>query len=131
MSVTDTISDMLTRIRNAHKARKRVVTVPHSSKKESIVSVLKTEGYIRGFEVKKDGNHKNISIDLKYYDSMPVIQKIERCSKPGCRVYSSIKDLPLVYNGLGIYILSTSKGMMSDVEARRVGIGGEVICSVF
>lgn len=131
MSITDTISDMLTRIRNACKSRKRIVSMPHSLKKESIISVLKNEGYIRGYTVSEEGVKKTISIDLKYYDSMPVIQDIKRCSKPGCRVYSSIADLPLVSNGLGIYIVSTSKGVMSDVDARRFGVGGEVICSVF
>lgn len=133
MSAVDSISDLITRIRNAQMASKKTVDSPMSRSREDLVKVLESEGYIRGHSVltcEKTG-HKILRIELKYFEGKPVICDIKRISKPGRRVYSSIKDLPLVKNGLGINILSTNKGVMSDVEARKQSIGGEVICSVF
>jgi small subunit ribosomal protein S8 len=130
--MSDVVGDMLTRIRNAQRVMKKNVNIPHSKEKESVLKVLQSEGYIRSYSVRE--NEKGLSdlvVELKYYEGISVIQSIVRRSKPGRRVYSSIKDLPLVSNGLGIYILSTSKGVMSDAEARRQNVGGEVICSVF
>ena len=133
MSAVDSISDLITRIRNAQMANKKTVDSPMSRAREDLVKVLESEGYIRGYSVvecEKTG-HKLLRVELKYFEGKPVICEIKRISKPGRRVYSSIKDLPLVKNGLGINILSTDKGVMSDVEARKQSIGGEVICSVF
>ena len=124
------ISDMLTRIRNAQMRGKSKVETPASKLRVRVLEVLQSEGYIRGFaEVEKDGK-KNIEIELKYYDGSPVISEIKRVSKPGRRVYSSIKDLALVQNGLGISILSTPKGVVSDNVAREENVGGEVLCRV-
>ena len=130
MNISDPLGDMLTRIRNAQMRGKSVVSTPASKLRLHVLEVLQSEGYIRGFtEVEKDGK-KNIEIELKYYDGAPVIAEIRRVSKPGRRVYSSIKDLQLVQNGLGISILSTPKGVMSDNAARTENVGGEVLCRV-
>ena len=132
MSMTDPLGDMLTRIRNGLTAKKSVVECPKSKLRASVLEVLKKEGYIRGFEFKKNEENKDIIlIELKYFDGKPAIKEIKRTSKPGLRVYSSKKDMPLNYGGLGISIISTSKGLMSDHEARNENIGGEILCSVF
>ncbi|MDR0744445.1 MAG: 30S ribosomal protein S8 [Holosporales bacterium] len=133
MSIVDSISDLITRIRNAQMAHKETVDSPMSNARESIVKVLLAEGYIRGYTIQlvPESSHKTLRIELKYHEGKPVIYEIKRISKPGRRVYSSIKDLPLVRNGLGISILSTNRGVISDVEARKLSLGGEVICSVF
>lgn len=130
--MTDPIADLLTRIRNGQRARKGSLVSPHSKMREAILSVMRDEGYIRGFSVGVDAKgHPQVTVELKYYEGKPVIQKIDRVSKPGRRVYTSIGDLKPYYNHLGISILSTSKGVMSDVEARRQTIGGEVLCTLF
>ncbi len=133
MSVVDSISDLITRIRNGQMARKKTVDSPLSRAREDLLKVLQSEGYIRGYTIVDGENHgyKVLRIELKYFEGKPVICEIKRISKPGRRVYSSVSDLPLVRNGLGINILSTSKGVMSDVDARKQSIGGEIICSVF
>ena len=133
MSVVDSISDLITRIRNGQMARKKTIDSPMSRAREDLLKVLQSEGYIRGYAIVDSESHgyKILRIELKYFDGKPVICEIKRISKPGRRVYSSVKDLPLVRNGLGINILSTSKGVMSDVDARKQSIGGEIICSVF
>ncbi len=130
MSMTDPIGDLLTRIRNGQRARKAAVTCPGSRMRARVLDVLEREGYIRGYEVEESG-FPQIRIELKYHDGAPVIRHIRRVSKPGRRVYSKIKDLPRIYNGLGISILSTPNGVMSDSEARAARVGGEVICEVF
>ena len=132
MAVTDPIADMLARIRNAHMRRKKTVRMPASRMRERILQVLQDEGYIRGFQrIDLGGGKADIEVELKYYDGEPVIREIRRVSKPGRRVYTSVEDMPLVYNGLGIAILSTSKGVMSDAKAREENVGGEIICTVF
>ena len=132
MSMTDPLGDMLTRIRNGQQARKGSVVSPNSRLRRNVLEVLKREGYIRGYETEefRDGLNQ-LRVELKYHDGSPVIRHIQRVSKPGRRVYSKIKDLPSVYNGLGISILSTPQGVMSDNEARAANVGGEVICEVF
>jgi small subunit ribosomal protein S8 len=131
MSNTDPISDMLTRIRNAHMRGKNKVAIPTSKLRERVLEVLHKEGYIRGFAtIEKDGKSE-IEVELKYFDGAPVIKEIQRVSKPGRRVYASVETLPSVFNGLGISILSTPKGVMSDQEARAQNVGGEVLCTVF
>jgi len=130
MGMTDPIADMLTRIRNGQKARKVSVSMPASKEKEAIASVLKDEGYISGYEVTGEGAQKSMSVELKYFEGAPVIEKVRRVSKPGLRVYKSKEDLPKVLGGLGIAIVSTSAGVMSDRVAREKGVGGEVICTV-
>ena len=130
--MTDPIGDMLTRIRNGLRARKNSVTAPASKLRSGVLDVLKREGYIRGYsqhEVRP--GISEIKIELKYHDGDPVIRKINRVSTPGRRVYSKIKDLSTVYDGLGISILSTPMGVMSDNEARDANVGGEVLCQVF
>ncbi len=132
MSISDPIGDMLTRLRNGMKAGKPVVEVPASNLTENILSVLQREGYVRGFkkhELRKGVS--NISVELKYHEEAPAIRELKRVSKPGRRVYSKTNDLKPVYNGLGILILSTPQGVLSDVEARQNKVGGEIICSVF
>ena len=130
MSMTDPIADMLTRIRNAQAVGKTAVGIPSSKVKVSIAQVLKDEGYIEDFAVReKDGKHE-LEINLKYYAGRPVIEKIERVSRPGLRIYRGRNDLPKVMNGLGVAIVSTSKGVMTDRKARATGIGGEVLCVV-
>tara|TARA_B100000686_G_scaffold334692_1_gene402286 strand:+ start:5991 stop:6389 length:399 start_codon:yes stop_codon:yes gene_type:complete len=132
MTMTDPLGDMLTRIRNGHTAKKSVVECPKSKLRAAVLEVLKKEGYIRGFEFKKNKEGKEvILIELKYFEGKPAIKEIKRASKPGLRVYCSKKDMPLYYGGLGISIVSTSKGLMSDHEARNANIGGEILCSVF
>ena len=131
MSMTDPIADMLTRIRNGQKARMVSVSMPASSAKEAVAKVLKDEGYITGYEESGEGAAKELTIELKYFEGEPVITKIRRISKPGRRVYSSVKDLPSVRNGLGISIVSTPKGVMSDAAARNANVGGEVLCEVY
>lgn len=132
MSVNDPIGDMLTRIRNAAERGRNKVVCPASRLRERVLEVLQHEGFIRSFAtVSKDGGKAEIEIELKYFDGTPVIREIHRVSKPGRRVYASVAALPTVYNGLGISILSTPKGVMSDAEARAQNVGGEVICTVF
>ena len=130
MSMQDTLADMLTRIRNAQGAGKATVAMPSSKVKVSVAEVLKNEGYIADFAI--DGNVKStLSIDLKYYEGKPVIERLVRVSRPGLRTYKGVTELPKVEAGLGIAIISTSKGIMTDRAARAAGIGGEVICTVF
>ena len=132
MSFNDALSDMLARIKNAHKARKSITSCYKSNLNMNVLSVLKDEGYIRDFkdvEIRK--GISSIQIDLKYYNGTPVIKNIKRVSKPGIRVYSKISDLPKTYGGLGISILSTPMGVMSDNKARQKNVGGEVLCEVF
>jgi len=130
MSMSDPIADMLTRIRNAQLAEKAVVQMPSSNLIKSIAKVLKDEGYINDYDIHQAGNKKIIEISLKYYAGYPVIEKIKRVSKPGLRLYKSTKNLPNVLDGLGIAIISTSKGVMTDRDARQAGCGGEVLCVV-
>jgi len=128
--MTDPIADMLTRIRNGQKARKVVVSMPASKEKAAIAAVLKDEGYITSFETSGDGAEKAMSVELKYFEGTPVIETVKRISKPGLRVYRGKEELPKVLGGLGIAIVSTSAGVMSDRQARKQGVGGEVICVV-
>ncbi len=130
MSMSDPIADMLTRIRNAQAGEKNSVAIPASKVKAAIAQVLKEEGYIEDFRVQPEGVKATLEIALKYYAGRPVIERIERISKPGLRVYRASKDIPPVMNGLGIAIVSTSKGVMTDRKARTTGIGGEVLCIV-
>ena len=129
--VNDPISDMLTRIRNASMRSKAKVIIPPSKLRERVLEVLAKEGYIRGFAtIEKDGKSE-IEVELKYFDGAPVIKEMTRVSKPGRRVYASVDTLPSVFNGLGISILSTPKGVMSDQDARAQNVGGEVLCTIF
>jgi len=130
MSMTDPIADMLTRIRNAQQVGKTTVSMPASKLKASIAQVLKDEGYIDGFVEKPNDGKPQLEISLKYYAGSPVIEKIERVSRPGLRIYRGRDDLPKVMNGLGVAIVSTSRGVMTDRKARATGVGGEVICIV-
>ena len=131
MSMSDPISDMLTRIRNAQLAEKAAVSMPSSKLKVAIAEVLKDEGYVDGFKVvKAEGGKATLEIGLKYYAGSSVIEKIQRISRPGLRIYKGAEDIPKVMNGLGIAIVSTSKGLMTDRKARANGIGGEVLCIV-
>jgi len=130
MSMTDPIADMLTRIRNAQGVEKSDVAMPSSKLKVAIAQVLKDEGYIENFSVKAEGAKSELRIELKYYAGRPVIERIERVSKPGLRVYKGRADIPRVMNGLGIAIVSTPQGVMTDRKARTVGVGGEVLCYV-
>ncbi len=132
MSMSDPVADLLTRIRNGQRAGKSSISTPASNLRANLLDVLKREGFIRDF--KRDNVRTGIdeiTIELKYFDGEPVIKEINRVSRPGCRVYSKIKELPRVYNGLGISILSTPHGVMSDAEARVANVGGEVLCHVF
>ena len=131
MSMTDPIADMLTRIRNAQMAEKVAVSMPSSKLKVSIAVVLKDEGYIDDFAVRENAGKAQLDIALKYYAGRPVIERIERVSKPGLRVYKGTDDLPKVMNGLGVAIVSTPKGVMTDRRARASNVGGEVLCQVF
>jgi small subunit ribosomal protein S8 len=132
MSLTDPLGDMLTRIRNAQMRGRSSVTTPGSKLRASVLDVLQEEGFIRGYAVvEKVGQSAEIEIALKYYDGKPVIRQIKRISKPGRRVYSAVSELPRVQNGLGISILSTPKGVMSDATARDQNVGGEILCEVF
>ena len=130
MTMTDPIADMLTRIRNGQKARKVSVTMPASKSKEAIAQVLQEEGYITGYATEGEGAAKELTVELKYFEGAPVIERIERASRPGLRIYRGKDDLPRVLGGLGVAIVSTSAGVMSDARAREKGIGGEVICVV-
>lgn len=130
MGMTDPISDMLTRIRNGQKARKVSVAMPASQAKEAVAKVLKDEGYITEFATEGEGAAKTLMIELKYFEGKPVIDRLERSSKPGLRIYRGKEKLPKVLGGLGIAIVSTSAGVMSDRKAREKGIGGEVLCIV-
>ena len=132
MSFNDALSDMLARIKNAHKARKSFTSCYKSKLNLNVLTVLKNEGYIRDFKnIELRKGIYNIKIDLKYYNGDPVIKNIKRVSKPGIRVYSKISELPKIYGGLGISILSTPKGVMSDNQARKNNVGGEILCEVF
>lgn len=128
--MTDPIADLLTRLRNAHHAEKIALTMPGSKIKTAIAKVLKDEGYIEDFEASVNEGKPSLMIKLKYYEGTPVIEKIQRVSKPGLRVYKSAEELPKVNGGLGVAIISTSKGIMTDRAARSAGVGGEVLCSV-
>ncbi len=130
MSMSDPIADLLTRIRNAQMVSKATVSVPASNIKVAIAQVLKDEGYIDGFQVKKDGNKSELEIALKYYAGRPVIERIERVSRPGLRIYKGVGEIPQVQNGLGVAIVTTPRGVMTDRKARASGVGGEVICYV-
>lgn len=130
MSMSDPIADMLTRIRNAQMVEKAVVLVPSSKVKVAIAQVLKDEGYIDGFSVKTDEGKSQLEIALKYYAGKPVIERIERVSRPGLRVYKGHGSIPQVMNGLGVAIVTTPQGVMTDRKARATGIGGEVLCYV-
>ena len=130
MSMSDPIADLLTRIRNAQMVAKPTVSVPSSKVKIAIAQVLKDEGYIDGFQVKTEAGKSELEIALKYYAGRPVIEKIERVSKPGLRIYRGKEEIPRVMNGLGIAIVSTSRGVMTDRKARATGVGGEVLCIV-
>ena len=130
MALNDPLGDMLTRIRNGQAAHKAAVTSPASKLRVNVLEVLAREGYIRGYN-REEGPHGALSIELKYHNGAPVIRQLKRVSRPGRRVYSGVKDLPRVYNGLGIAILSTPRGVMSDSEAREAHVGGEILCTVF
>jgi small subunit ribosomal protein S8 len=132
MTMNDPVSDLVTRVRNGQRANKSSVTSPASKLRANVLDVLKREGYIRGYELASDDAGKPIiRVELKYHDGSPVIRELHRVSTPGRRVYSKIKDLQRVYNGLGISILSTPRGVLSDGEARAQNVGGEVLCTVF
>lgn len=132
MTMTDPLSDMLSRIRNGQRANKAHVLCPASKLRVNVLDVLKREGYIRGYIAEStDEGMPQLRIELKYHDGSPVIRELRRVSKPGRRVYSKIHDLQRIYNGLGISILSTPRGVMSDGEARAANVGGEVLCTVF
>lgn len=130
MSMSDPIADMLTRIRNAQQVNKNSVSMPSSKVKVAIANVLKEEGYIESFGVKEEGGKAELNIALKYYVGRPVIERLERVSRPGLRIYKGRDELPSVMGGLGVAIVSTSKGVMTDRKARANGVGGEVICYV-
>src|SRR5207342_2399325 len=132
MAVNDPIGDMIARIRNAQMRNKSKVSMPGSKQRERVLEVLKTEGFIRGYaSVAHASGRSELEIELKYFDGEPVIREIERVSKPGRRVYASVKNLPRVNNGLGISVLSTPKGIMADHEARDANVGGEILFTVF
>ena len=131
MSMQDPVADMLTRIRNGQMAEKKAVTMPSSTLKVAILKVLQEEGYVAGFDVKAEGGKSTVTVELKYFNGKPVIETVKRISTPGLRIYKAANDLPKVNGGLGVSIVSTSKGVMTDRAARAQGIGGEVICNVF
>ncbi len=130
MSMSDPIADMLTRIRNAQRVEKTEVVMPSSKVKVAIANVLKDEGYIEGFSVTEAGGKAELTVGLKYYAGRPVIERLDRVSRPGLRIYKASDAIPVVMNGLGIAIVSTSQGLMTDRKARSTGVGGEVICYV-
>jgi len=130
MSMTDPIADMLTRIRNGQRANKVSVSMPTSGAKVAVAKVLKEEGYITDFSIDSGEVKSDLTIELKYFEGLPVIEKIDRVSKPGLRIYRGKEDMPKVLGGLGVAIVSTSAGVMSDRQAREKGIGGEVLCVV-
>ena len=132
MTLTDPIGDMFSRIRNGQMRSLATIIIPSSNFRQNILKILKTEGYIKDFYIEKNDNNKiSIKVNLKYYEGDPVIKEIKRISKPGRRVYSRANSLPRFMNGLGLAILSTPKGVMSDTEARKNNVGGEIICKVF
>ena len=131
MALTDPLGDMLTRIRNGQRAKKDSVLSPASKLRARVLEVLQREGYIRGFSEDATGAHPQLRIELKYFEGEPAIKHVQRISKPGRRVYSGSKELPIVRNGLGITIVSTPKGVLSDAEARSQNVGGEVLAEVF
>ncbi|HEX4237037.1 MAG TPA: 30S ribosomal protein S8 [Xanthobacteraceae bacterium] len=131
MSMNDPLGDLLSRIRNAQMRNKSKVTSPNSRLRESVLGVLKNEGYIRGYTVVERDGRSEIEIELKYFDGEPVIREIERISKPGRRVYTSVRNMPRINNGLGVTIVSTPKGVMADHDARDANVGGEILCTVF
>jgi small subunit ribosomal protein S8 len=132
MAVNDPIGDMIARIRNAQLRNKPKVSMPGSKQRERVLEVLKTEGYIRGYAAVAHASGRNeLEVELKYFDGTPVIRELERVSKPGRRVYASVKNLPRINNGLGVAILSTPKGVMADHAARDANVGGEILCTVF
>jgi len=131
MSMSDPIADLLTRIRNAQMAKLPTVGMPSSKMKIAIAKVLQDEGYITGYQIDENGGKPELNIELKYFQGMPVIEEIKRASRPGLRSYKGKDDLPKVRAGLGISIMSTNKGLMTETQARAAGIGGEVLCTVF
>ncbi|MES1992398.1 MAG: 30S ribosomal protein S8 [Pseudomonadota bacterium] len=131
MSMTDPIADMLTRIRNAQRAGKAQVSMPLSRSKQAIAELLLEEGYVANIQVVKEGVKSTLALELKYFDGRPVIEHLERISRPGLRIYRGTGDLPSVLGGLGVAIVSTSKGLMTDRTARAQGMGGEVVCTVY
>ncbi|TLP48787.1 MULTISPECIES: 30S ribosomal protein S8 [Cohaesibacter] len=132
MAMTDPLGDMLTRIRNAQMRSKTKVSTPASKLRQRVLDVLASEGYIRGYTtVEFEGGKSELEIELKYFDGEPVIREIQRVSKPGRRVYASVKNIPRIHNGLGVSIVSTPKGVMADHDAREQNVGGEVLCRVF
>ncbi len=131
MSMSDPIADLLTRIRNAQMAKLPTVGIPSSKMKIAIAKVLQDEGYITGYQVEENGGKPNLTIELKYFQGKAVIEEIKRASRPGLRSYKGKSDLPKVRAGLGISIMSTNKGLMTETQARAAGIGGEVLCTVF
>lgn len=132
MSVNDSLGDMLTRIRNAQLRRRPKVSTPASKLRGRVLDVLESEGFIRGYaRIEQKGEHPEFEIELKYFNGQPAIKQIKRVSKPGRRVYSPVKELPTVANGLGVSILSTPRGVMSDARAREENVGGEILCNVF
>lgn len=130
MSMQDPLADMLTQIRNGHARQKGAVTMPASKVKAAVAGVLADEGYIHGFQV-SEGAKPELTVELKYFEGKPVIEEIDRYSRPGLRAYVGVGDLPQVRGGLGVAIVSTSKGVMTDKSARAAGVGGEVLCTVF
>ncbi|MBF0611088.1 MAG: 30S ribosomal protein S8 [Magnetococcales bacterium] len=132
MTMSDPISDMLTRIRNGQRSRKHVVEMPSSKMKVAVAKILKEEGYLESVEVvQEEGGFPTLKLGLRYHANRPVIEEIHRSSRPGCRKYVAKDAIPRVYQGLGIAVLSTSQGMMSSRKARKLGVGGELICTVF
>ena len=131
MSMNDPLGDLLARIRNAQMRNKSKVISPNSRLRESVLGVLKNEGYIRGYTVMERDGRSEIEIELKYFDGEPVIREIERVSKPGRRVYTSVRNMPRINNGLGVTIVSTPKGVMADHDARDANVGGEILCTMF
>jgi len=131
MSMTDPIADMLTRIRNGQSAKKIQVTLPTSRLKVELAKLLESEGYISAFHEEGEGSKRNLSLELKYFHGKPVIEKITRVSRPGLRIYMSKDEIPSILGGLGVAIVSTSKGLMTDKVARQNGLGGEVLCSIY
>jgi small subunit ribosomal protein S8 len=132
MAMSDPLGDMLTRIRNGQMAAKSAINAPASKLRANVLEVLRREGYIRGYEtVDLGGGKSELNIQLKYHNGEPVIRELRRVSKPGRRIYAGVEDLPKVYNGLGIAIVSTPRGVLSDAEAREARVGGEVLCTVF
>ena len=131
MPINDPLGDLLARIRNAQMRTKSKVSSPNSKLRERVLEVLKSEGYIRGYAVVEREGRSEIEIELKYFDGAPVIRELERISKPGRRVYTSVRNLPRINNGLGVAIVSTPKGVMADHDARDANVGGEILCTVF